>query len=331
LLFPAKRFPSKGGLNLNISLTIEETKEMSLPLRTHKEVYLFKDASHNLAPSIYSKIQARNATPGPIYNIGDKRVKSNDRCAPSVKFGTAPARSNECPRPQDHGRPNNNNRRLNPPCPGPQTYDPEAIRKAVAYTSKQCNPPGGKFGRCPRDCNKESFIKTNGPSPASYDPEKIRIGIKVTKKSTTSVFSFGKAVLKKPKPPNTPGPQSYDPESIKNGILKTKKAMPTITFGKAPSSSPKKTKHGRSNNCDSAPGPQQYDTENIRRGSFSLSTNHRPQAVKFSTGPRTYNDIEERERASKPGPNAYKHHDGLGKQVNSRYRSSNGISFGGSR
>ena len=104
----------------------------------------------------------------------------------------------------------------------------------------------------------------------------------------------------------------------------TKCGMPSVKFGRPPE---KEIRKGRSKPYH-PPGPQDYDTVQIRKGIYSLSTKKRPAGVKFTTGPRTYNDMEERERAAKPGPNAYKIPSALGKQINSRYKSQPSISFG---
>ena len=103
----------------------------------------------------------------------------------------------------------------------------------------------------------------------------------------------------------------------------TKSTMPSVKFGDPP-----KKDDDRHKRLPSQPGPQEYDTERIRRGVYNLSTKKRPTGVKFSTGPRTYNDVEERERASKPGPSAYDIGSSLGQQANSRYKSQPCISFG---
>ncbi len=102
----------------------------------------------------------------------------------------------------------------------------------------------------------------------------------------------------------------------------TKSQMPSVKFGDPPK------KQERKSSKSNQPGPQEYDTESIRRAVYSLSTKKRPTGVKFSTGPRTYNDVEERERMSKPGPSAYDIPSALGRQSNSRYRSQPCISFG---
>jgi hypothetical protein len=105
----------------------------------------------------------------------------------------------------------------------------------------------------------------------------------------------------------------------------TKSQMPSVKFGDPPN---KFNLNEKRKSKANQPGPQEYDTERIRRAVYSLSTKKRPTGVKFSTGPRTYNDVEERERMSKPGPSAYDIPSALGRQSNSRYRSQPSISFG---
>ena len=119
--------------------------------------------------------------------------------------------------------------------------------------------------------------------------------------------------------------QSYDPSAIKRGIMFTKSGMPSVKFGCPPQKESNVKGRLKSH---LPPGPQDYDTEQIRKGIYSLSTKKRPAGVKFTTGPRTYNDMEEKERASKPGPNAYEIPSTFGMQVNSRYKSQPSISFG---
>ena len=119
--------------------------------------------------------------------------------------------------------------------------------------------------------------------------------------------------------------KTYNPEAIRRGIMYTKSKMPSVKFGDPPK---KEDNREKKNATSNQPGPQEYDTERIRRAIYSLSTKKRPTGVKFSTGPRTYNDVEERERMSKPGPSAYDIPSALGRQSNSRYRSQPCISFG---
>ena len=83
--------------------------------------------------------------------------------------------------------------------PGPQTYDPESIRKAIHM--KQRNVAGIKFGTGKRDVT----YKADFPSPAEYDPEMIRRGIMFSKSGTTHV-KFGTARNHDSKPCAKPGP-----------------------------------------------------------------------------------------------------------------------------
>ena len=71
-----------------------------------------------------------------------------------------------------------------------------------------------------------------------------------------------------------------------------------------------------------------YDTDKVVSGVFRLSTKRNPIGVKFATGPRTYNDAEEKERKAKPGPGQYKLNSAMGTQVSSRYKSQPIITFG---
>lgn len=140
---------------------------------------------------------------------------------------------------------------------------------------------------------------------------------------TTSVkFGTGPARYNDMKSFKKPGPQAYDPELIKRGIMFTKSGMPSTKFG-APPKREDPNAQGRQN-----PGPQHYDSEKVNSGIFRLSTKRNPTGVKFSTGPRTYNDAEEKERASKPGPGQYQLNSAMGTQVSSRYKSQPIITFG---
>eukprot|EP00591_Stephanopyxis_turris_P013533 CAMPEP_0195510316 /NCGR_PEP_ID=MMETSP0794_2-20130614/2998_1 /TAXON_ID=515487 /ORGANISM="Stephanopyxis turris, Strain CCMP 815" /LENGTH=260 /DNA_ID=CAMNT_0040637715 /DNA_START=236 /DNA_END=1018 /DNA_ORIENTATION=+ len=258
-------------------------------------------------------MQAKTA-PGPIYNPLP-RVCSTEKSLRNITFGTGPARYND--------RPESNKRRV--PCqvnhPGPQTYDPEAIRRAIYRQSKQRNDAGIKFSTGKRDCNSETNKKHQYPSPAEYDPEMIKRGVMFSKSGTTYI-KFGTARINNTKCDSKPGPQTYDPEAIKRGIMLTKSKNPSSKFGSPPKKKKKNCKREKS-----SPGPQGYDTENIRRGVYCLSTKRRPAGIKFATGPRAF-DVEERERASKPGPSAYAIPSTIGPQLNSRYKSQPRISFG---
>ena len=197
--------------------------------------------------------------------------------------------------------------------------------------SKHRNVAGIKFGTGKRMAD----VKRQSPSPAEYDPEMIRRGIMQSKSGMTNV-KFGQATSTSNSKANRKpgiGPQTYDPEAIRRGIMCTKRGMPSVKFGTPPGTSTTGSTKKQSRKTNPAdpqrmPGPQDYDTNAIRKGVCSLSTKKRPAGVKFTTGPRTYNDAEERERASKPGPNSYQIPSAMGRQVISKYKSQPSISFG---
>lgn len=270
----------------------------------------FKDGCTSLRKSVLDKLRVQSA-PGCIYNP-KPRVSSKERSLRDITFGTSPARYND--------EPEHNKRRGPKRCrhPGPQTYDPSAIRKAMDMQSNQRSTPSIKFSTGKRDPN----VSKVGPSPAEYDPEMIRRGIMFSKSGSTYV-KFGTAINNDSKPCFKPGPATYNPEAIQRGVmLSSKSKMPSVKFGDPP----KKKKQSR-NADNQLPGPTTYDTECIRRGIYSLSNKKRPAGVKFSTGPRMYNN-NEKERTSKPGPSSYEIPSALGQQYNSRYKSQPSISFG---
>lgn len=90
------------------------------------------------------------------------------------------------------------------PGPGPQTYDPDAIRKAPQSNQRSVN--GFSFGASVRACNTPDNTSSKLPSPAEYDPESIRRGIMFSKKGTSSV-KFGTAQYNSKKHVDLPGPQ----------------------------------------------------------------------------------------------------------------------------
>ena len=291
----------------------------------HREATFGEHGCLAVRQSVLDKTRERS-TPGPIYTL-KPRVSSTERSLRDIKFGTAPARYNDEPESTKRRIPKARQQ------PGPQTYDPAAIRTAIYKMSKHRNVTGIKFGtekRMPHN-------KSQSPSPAEYDPEAIRRGIMQSKKSGTTNVKFGMASNASNKPSSSfkakpgIGPQTYDPEAIRRGIMYTKSGMPSIKFGSPPAAKDNANNNSKKKKRRPAtqmPGPQQYETESIRRGLYSLSTKKRPAGVKFATGPRTYNDVEERERASKPGPNSYEIPSALGRQVNSRYKSQPSVSFG---
>jgi len=313
---------------------------MSLPIATQKEVDFFKDPSHVLAPSTIARIQARNATPGPKYNVEAAGIKSTDKNVRSITLGTGPARYNDQAllTKSDKGKcaEGNTSCASCPHPPGPQSYDPVAIRKAVRLTSKQRNVSVQKFGTGRRELHTESSSRGAQPSPMTYDPERIRQGIDFSKRRTTSAILFGKSKPQQTKIDLYPGPQSYDSDAIVNGVIKTKKSTPKISFGPAAANTKYRSKVDPCKaeyrtETKSAPGPQHYDTNNIRRGLYSLSNKRRPPGIKIASVTRPSCDGEQREIQSSPGPCSYNYPSSLGKQINSRYRSHTGVAFGGGR
>lgn len=288
---------------------------MDLGLTTDNRDLSFKAGCLSIRQSVLEKQRARCA-PGPIYDPNLNAV-SKKRQVRDITFGSGPARFEAVP--DVNKRPSSapSVRRLHP---GPQTYDPCAIQRAVLLQSNKKNPPSIKFGTGKRACNADVSSRHSSPSPQEYDPESIRRGIYNSKVNTPS-FHFGRSQSSEGSRSRPhPGPADYCPSAIRNGIMSTKRGMPSIKFGNPP---PRTRRELHSN-----PSPQQYDTESIRCGVYSLSTKKRPAGVKFATGPRTYNDAEERERTSKPGPCTYRSRSSLGEQVNSRYKTQPRISFG---
>eukprot|EP00804_Cyclotella_cryptica_P025068 CCRYP_016556-RA/>CCRYP_016556-RA protein AED:0.18 eAED:0.18 QI:131/-1/0/1/-1/1/1/0/291 len=283
----------------------------------HQREATFKDGCLSVRQVVIEKLSA-GISPGPIYNpnlsaSSTCRVKSRD-----ITFGSGPARFGDVP---------NIHRRAGAPMtvqqPGPHTYCPDAIKKAIFLQSNHKNPPSIKFGTGKRDCNKGMSFSKITPSPAEYDPESIRRGINFSKKGSPNI-KFGTAKPIEEHLCTKPGPQTYCPDAIRKGINATKRGMPRVKFG----SPPKKPLSTEGKSRNDQPGPQHYDTDSLRKALFALSTKKRPAGVKFTTGPRTYNDAEGRERASKLGPCTYSSASSLGSQVNSKYKSQPSISFG---
>ena len=286
---------------------------MSLYFASQREA-TFKDGCLSLRKAVLDNMRARVA-PGPIYNPLPCS-SSTERGVRSIKFGTGPARYN------DISESNGQRVACETNQPGPQTYDPEAIRKSIGM-SKRKSTRGIKFGKGERDWSNEDTSKRTQPSPAEYDPEMIRRGVMFSKSGTNITHvKFRKACNKGPQVENNPGPQTYDPEAIKHGIMLTKSKITSSNFG-----SPPKRRNAPSKR-ETHPGPQHYDTENIRRGVSALSSKRRPAGVKFTTGPRPYNVAEEKARASKSAPSAYTFRSSIGPQINSRLKSQPRISFG---
>lgn len=207
----------------------------------HQREATFKDGCMSLRKSVMEKMKDPQ-TPGPIYNP-TPRVSSVEKSLRNITFGTGPARYNDDPE--------DTKRRVPKAChhPGPQTYDPTAIRKAI-YMSKQRNVAGIKFGSSKRD----NAVNQNHPSPAEYDPEMIRRGIMFSKPHVSTYVKFGTARNNISKPCPKPGPATYNPEAIRRGIMFTKSKMPSVKFGEPPKkdSATKKGSRERAH----VPGPQ---------------------------------------------------------------------------
>ena len=220
----------------------------------HQKEATFKDGCMSLRKSVMEKMRDPQ-TPGPIYNP-TPRVSSVEKSLRNITFGTGPARYNDNENDNLSNNPKNTcttKRRIPKVChhPGPQTYDPAAIRKAI-YMSKQRNVAGIKFGSSKRD----NTVNQNHPSPAEYDPEMIRRGIMFSKPHISTYVKFGTARNNVSKPCPKPGPATYNPEAIRRGIMFTKSHMPSVKFGDPPSkdsASQRKRSKGRSN---TVPGPQ---------------------------------------------------------------------------
>lgn len=276
---------------------------MALAFAPQREA-TFKDGCLSVRKAVLDNMLAQQA-PGPIYTIVP-RISSTERSLCDIKFGTGPARYNDIGTFMK---------------PGPQAYDPESIRKAVFMQSTKRNITGVKFCTGPRTYNDIGVFKR--PGPAEYDPEMIMRGVMFSKSGTTSVkFGTGPARYNDMKSFKKPGPQAYDPELIKKGIMFTKSGLPSVKFGNPPKK-PGVAAVGHQN-----PGPQHYDSDAMCKGVLRLSTKRNPIGVKFATGPRTYNDADEKERSSKPGPGQYRLNSAMGSQVSSRYKSQPIISFG---
>jgi hypothetical protein len=276
---------------------------MALAFAPQREA-TFKDGCMSVRKATLDNMRAAQA-PGPIYTPLP-RISSTERSLCDIKFGTGPARYNDIGTFKK---------------PGPQAYDPESIRKAVFACSTKRNVTGVKFCTGPRTYNDIGKFKC--PGPAEYDPEMIRRGILFSKSGSTSIkFGTGPARYNDMKSFKKPGPQAYDPELIKRGIMFTKSGLPSVKFGNPPK------KPGVAATGHQNPGPLHYDTDKVVSGVFRLSTKRNPIGVKFATGPRTYNDAEEKERKAKPGPGQYKLNSAMGTQVSSRYKSQPIITFG---
>ena len=275
----------------------------------------------SLRQAALEKQSSTRSTPGPIYNANVNACSTSKNKCRDISFGSG-ARFGDSVVPEINSR--------RPSTPGPQSYNPNLL--AASGRSSRST----RFGSATRACNADSLSGKQTPSPSEYDPESIRQGLAATRRGSASI-TFGKASSsdKRSRSVSCVGPMTYDPEMIRRGIMSTRRSsIQSVTFGRPssarpssarPSSARPSTRRGRDHQH---PSPQQYDTEAIRRGVFSLSTKRRPSGVAFTTGPRTYNDAEERERARLPGPCTYQVPSSLGDQANSRYKNAARITFG---
>lgn len=251
----------------------------------------FKDGCLSLRKDVIDNMRARVA-PGPIYNPLP-RVLSKESKVRSIKFGTGPSRFSS-----SGGAAAKINH------PGPQTYDPDAIREAIKSLKGSCTK-GIKFGTDERDCNRINKNKHTQPSPAEYDPEMIRRGISFSKLGAPTHVKFQKAVYNseflKEMDRQGPGPQTYDPEAIRRGIImtKSKRSLHLTKMGRPSTWGSNSNKQDASSKRDGKfcwqeilPGPQHYDTELIRRGLSLLSNSNRSSSagIKFGTCPRLSNN-----------------------------------------
>jgi len=123
-----------------------------------------------------------------------------------------------------------------------------------------------------------------------------------------------------------PGPK-YQLDNITHGIqIQSKiRSAPRMVFGTGVRTAPGTKMRA------AEPSPQSYDAANITSGMLRLSTRRNIASTKFATGPRSCDHVAERENASKPAPNAYKSHPSCGRQIESKYKGSNGYTIGGGR
>lgn len=244
----------------------------------------FKDGCLSLRKEILDNMRARLA-PGPIYNPLP-HVLSKEAKVRTVKLGSGPSRFSS----STGGAATIHH-------PGPQTYDPNAIRIAIRRLKGSCNK-GIMFGKEERECNRihRNNSASNHPSPAEYDPEMIRRGLAFSKLGAPSQVKFQKAVYTseflKEAVRHGPGPQTYDPEAIRRGIImtKSKRSLQHIKIGRPHPKSMADAQSQKQENLSSAsqPGPQHYDTELIRSGLNLLSNSNHSSSTgtKFTTCPR---------------------------------------------
>ncbi|KAL7492043.1 hypothetical protein ACHAWT_001601 [Skeletonema menzelii] len=301
---------------------------MDLGLSHNQREASFKDGCLSLRQAALEKQSSTRSTPGPIYNPNVSSSSTTKNKIRNVTFGSGKTRFDSV-------------LDSKVTTPGPSKYDPKKILAAQGSPSRPIS-----FGSATRACNADNPSSRLSPGPSEYDPESIRRGYSFTRRGSSNVkFGTAKSLsLKKTCSQPGVGPQTYDPDAIRRGIMFTRRSnIQSVTFGRPssarpssarpssarPSSARSSSRGGSSGSlCDEQPSPQQYDTEAIRQGVSFLSTKRRPSGVVFTTGPRTYNDAEQRERASKPGPCTYQAPSSLGQQADSRHKNQPRISFG---
>ena len=297
---------------------------MDLGLSVNQREASFKDGCLTLRQAALEKQSSTRSTPGPIYNANINACSTSKNKCRDITIGSGPARFGDSVVPEINSR--------RPTAPGPCTYCPRKILAASGRSSSRST----RFGSATRACNAVRLSGKQTPSPSEYDPESIRQGLAATRRGSSASITFGKATSdKRSRSESCVGPQSYDPDMIRRGIMSTRRSsVQSVTFGRPSSARPSSARPSsarpstRRGSDHQHPSPQQYDTDAIRRGVFSLSTKRRPSGVAFTTGPRTYNDAEKRERARLPGPCTYQVPSSLGDQANSRYKNAARISFG---
>ncbi len=289
---------------------------MDLGLSHNQREASFKDGCLSLRQAALEQQHSTRSTPGPIYNPNVSSSSTTKDKIRNITFGSGPARFDAVP---------DINRR--PSTPGPHEYCPKKILAAKGSQSRSIS-----FGSATRACNAAFPASKLSPGPSEYDPESIRRGWSFTRAGSSSIkFGTAKSPSDNSLSSSQPGvgPQTYDPDAIRKGVMFTRKStLQSVTIGR-PSSARPSSRRGRKITVNKElPGPQQYDTDAIRKAVYSLSTKKRPAGIVFTTGPRTYNDAEERERASKPGPCTYDAPSSIGNQAESRYKNQPRISFG---
>lgn len=189
------------------------------------------------------------------------------------------------------------------------------------------------FGLC-LNARKGIVDKQDGadpslPGPGHYIDPIVLQGLAQTRDVAPS-FGFGTSgILTHGRPVEVEGspvgPQ-YQLDNITFGkqVQTRMRSAPNASFGSGP-----QRYHGggeMKNKCKE-PSPQQYDTEIVRNAIFKLSTKRTITGVKFSTGPRTYNDANAKAAAASPAPGQYKSQSAIGGQVESKFKAETGFTL----